>query len=135
MGHPYDPSVTSLWGDGEHVFRLPLAQLFELQEKCGGGPYAVLRRIVGGDWLVGDLRETIRLGLIGGGMKPTDAARLVEAYFIAPLSDHWPLAARILDATLHAPDDLAKKAVAADETTETDDSTPPQSTAPAASSA
>ena len=31
-------------------------------------------------WFLGDVREVIRFGLEGSGMKPKDAARLVETY-------------------------------------------------------
>lgn len=38
--------------------------------------YAMLRSL-GGDWRVDDIRETIRLGLIGAGLTPSDAYVLV----------------------------------------------------------
>lgn len=68
------------WADGTHEFRLAVAQIEELQEKTSCGPYALLQRIASGTWMLGDVRETIRLGLIGGGMKPVDALRLVRDY-------------------------------------------------------
>lgn len=37
-------------------------------------------RSIGGDWRVDDIRETIRLGLIGGGMSQTDAYILISQY-------------------------------------------------------
>lgn len=58
--------------------------------------FAMLRQI-GGDWRVDDVRETIRLGLIGGGMSPTDAFVFVSGYVDPyPLTDNTGLAASIL---------------------------------------
>lgn len=68
------------WGDGEHRFRLPIGQLRELQEKCSAGPAEILLRIVSQKWLIDDIRETVRLGLIGGGMPPVTASALVKRY-------------------------------------------------------
>jgi hypothetical protein len=41
--------------------------------------YSLLRSI-GGDWRIDDIRETIRLGLIGAGMSSTDAFIAVSRY-------------------------------------------------------
>jgi hypothetical protein len=112
-----DGSVTYFWGDGEHRFRLPIGHLRELQEKTDCGPYRIFDRLRTGDWRVDDVRETIRLGLIGGGMKPFDAHRLVVRYFDEyglALLDHIPAALQILTAALLGPQDepLGKKAPA-----------------------
>lgn len=68
------------WGDGTHRFRLAIGQLRELQEKTGQGPGALLQRLSTGGWRVDDAPQILRLGLIGGGMAPIDAARLVRVY-------------------------------------------------------
>ena len=68
------------FGDGSHVFRLALGELEELQEKCDAGPPLILNRIGGDQWRTADVRETIRLGLIGGGMEPLKALALVQRY-------------------------------------------------------
>lgn len=72
--------ITLFFGDGEHKFRLAIAELRELQEKTDAGPPLVLSRLFQGQWRVEDVRETLRLGLIGGGMKPADAHALVVRY-------------------------------------------------------
>lgn len=72
--------VTIDWAEGEHLFRLRLSQIRELQEKCDKGPMRILRDLEGDGWRVDDLREVIRLGLIGGGMEPVKALRLVQSY-------------------------------------------------------
>ncbi len=68
------------WADGVHVFRLGIGEIRELQDVTGVGPHALLKRIMAGEWRVDDLRETIRLGLIGGGMEPAKALPLVIRY-------------------------------------------------------
>lgn len=68
------------WGDGEHMFRLPYRQLQELQDKTGVGPEELANRIAKGTWKVDEIRETIRLGLIGGGMEPMKALTLTIRY-------------------------------------------------------
>jgi hypothetical protein len=93
------------FGDGEHSFALPIGQLRELQDKTGRGPLALLRKIQSGEWFVDDLREVIRLGLIGGGSKAPDANKLVARYFDGGGHiEHYPLAVNILAAALTAPE-------------------------------
>lgn len=81
------------WGDGDYTFRLAIGQLRELQDKTGCGPMELLRRMMAGTWRVDDARETLRLGLIGGGMKPPEALKLVQRYV-----DDRPLAESIMPA-------------------------------------
>ncbi|MDO1560422.1 gene transfer agent family protein [Brevundimonas sp. 2R-24] len=89
------------FGDGEHIFRLRIGELEELQEKCDAGPEFILQRIYSGAWLVADIRETIRLGLIGGGMPPTQALALRNRYCgEGALFTHKALASAILAAAL-----------------------------------
>lgn len=70
--------------------------------------YALLRSI-GGDWRFDDIRETIRLGLIGGGMTPTDAfvaiSRYVDQTEKYPPVDNIGTAAAILFHALAGPQD------------------------------
>lgn len=68
------------WGDGEHVFRLRIGELIELQEKCDAGPSHVMERLATNRWKVEDIREPIRLGLIGGGLDAGKALTLVKRY-------------------------------------------------------
>ena len=94
--------LSFIWGDGEeYKFRLALRQLKELQEKTGVGPEALFRRVRSGDWFVDDLRQTIRLGLIGGGLAPDRAAKLIADYVDArPLFESKMPAMAILGAAL-----------------------------------
>lgn len=68
--------------------------------------YSLLRSF-GGDWRVEDIRETIRLGLIGGGTTPTDASIAVKAYVDPrPLSEFIGLASSIILKSLSGDEDL-----------------------------
>lgn len=79
--------------------------------------YSLLRQF-GGDWRVDDVREPIRLGLIGGGMTPTDAWLAVARYVdTRPLTEHIGLAAAILIKALSEDkDDAVGKATVETET-------------------
>lgn len=108
--------ITTFWADGEHTFRLAIRQMRELQEKTGVGPYKVLERLRDHDWRVDEIREVIRLGLIGGGMSPADAYRLVVRYvdeYETPLLEHIPVAMNVLMAPmLGTPEPPGKRAPA-----------------------
>jgi hypothetical protein len=109
--HPYDPVLVTEWGDGEHRFRLRVKELLELESKCDAGIYAVFRRLAAGAWYVNDVRETVRLGLIGSDdCKPAEAAKLVKQYCDErPLVESLETALLILNKTLTPPDDIVKK--------------------------
>lgn len=96
-----DASITELWGDGEYKFRLAIGQLRELQDKTNVGPPELFFRLGGNSWRVDDIRETIRLGLIGGGMPPVMALTKVIQYVDArPLMENVGIATRIIGAAL-----------------------------------
>lgn len=93
--------ITIVWGGDEREFRLAIGQLRRLQEKTGAGPMAVATRLAGGTFMVDDVRESIRLGLIGGGMKPSEADELVKEYVDErPLLENVITAREILMAAL-----------------------------------
>lgn len=75
-----DASIDIAWADGDFRFRLAWGQLVELQERCNTGPYVILNRLYDGQWRMEDITNVIRLGLIGGGMSPTDALKKVRTY-------------------------------------------------------
>lgn len=72
--------VRAPFADGVHSFRLGMGQLEELQEACDAGPEELFYRILGGTWRVKDIRETLRIALLGGGLEPMKALSLVERY-------------------------------------------------------
>lgn len=69
-----------VWGDGPQRLALNIDQLYELQDKCGSGPQRILNRLTGDEWKIADIRETVRLSLIGGGKSPAEAYTLVSRY-------------------------------------------------------
>lgn len=110
-----DAAIDLDFGDGTYRFRLGQGELAELQEKCDAGPGWVLGRLMhqtaeNGGWRVEDIPNIIRLGLIGGGLKPTDALKLTRTYVEArPPMENLILAQLVLSAGLMgAPDDEKK---------------------------
>ena len=87
--------ITLTCWDGEHTFRLRIGELRTLQEKCDAGPAFIAGRLRDGSWLVDDIRETLRLGLIGAGVKQQAALSLVIEHV-----DGVPLAENVV--TAHA---------------------------------
>lgn len=131
-----DTAVDLKFADGVYRFWLPWPQLLELERKCGYSGADGLRRpksvfqifnemgVLGANAL--DVKETIRLGLIGGNqglvdgseitVGPLTAQQLIEDYVYParPLDEAMQLAATILHAAI-AGVDVKKKP----ETTET----------------
>jgi hypothetical protein len=111
--------ITEFFGDGEHKFSIhptgspaPLDLWRELEEKTNAGPMRLFTRIRTGDFRADDIRETIRLGLIGGGKTPSQAYNLMSRNFDkAPLAEHAPLALDILLAGLYGIDPEGTKPV------------------------
>ncbi|MDF2809504.1 MAG: hypothetical protein K0S56_535 [Microvirga sp.] len=97
-----DASISFDFGDGEHAFRLAIGGLRELQEKTGVGPMRLFHRLMDGSWMVDDAREVLRIGLIGGGMKPAEAIGLVRRYVDErPMIEAQAPAMLVLGAALH----------------------------------
>lgn len=85
-------------------FQLRIGEIGELEQVCGAGLGAVYARVATMQWRVDDLRETIRLGLIGGGASPAEAHGLVRNYVDAddaPKGEGLQLAADILTACIN----------------------------------
>lgn len=73
--------VTLKWADGVYLFALKAPQIDELERVCGGvGIGVIVGRVLAEQFYRKDIRETIRLGLIGGGTEQTRALELCEAY-------------------------------------------------------
>lgn len=87
------------FGDKEHPFALTDPMVAELERLTGKGIVALYLAVASSQMNLCDLVEIIRLGLIGGGMDPQDALRLVETYARnRPLDQIFPLAFEIIDA-------------------------------------
>lgn len=101
-----DGTVEFDWGDGPHRFRLGIKEARELEAKRDCGLYRLMHRIASGDWRVDDLRETIRIGMIGGGGSPEAVLNLIKRYFDEePVAKQMEPALRILKAFSFGPDD------------------------------
>lgn len=75
-------AIETEFGDGTYTFRLGLDEIEELERKRDLSIFTILRRLkpeIREPRLL-DISETIRLGLIGGGMTPVDALVLVRKY-------------------------------------------------------
>lgn len=102
-----DAQITLTWADGDYVFRLGWGEIELLQEACDAGPYVLLARLNDHSFRIADISQTIRLGLIGGGMAPVDALKLVRTYVEArPPAENLMFAQAILAAgCIGAPDE------------------------------
>ncbi|WP_440408687.1 gene transfer agent family protein [Neorhizobium petrolearium] len=70
----------SFFGDAERAFLLTPDLILELERKTGAGIGGLSRRFFAGEFSYRELTEVIRLGLIGGGTDPEEAAALVTTY-------------------------------------------------------
>jgi len=95
-------TVLIAWAGGEHSFCLAkVGLIFDLESKCEAGIAVVFTRLGAGAWKLNDVRETIRLGLIGGGMAPDKALELVRNHVDeGPLTSSVLLAYSIIEAIM-----------------------------------
>lgn len=73
--------VRAFFGDADQDFALLIGQCVELQELTGCGLGVSLGRIE--QFWVNDVKQVLRLGLIGGGMAKEQAYRLVERHVVS----------------------------------------------------
>lgn len=86
-----DGSVSLFFGDDEKRFRIGIGEFRELQEKVNGrriemglsaiGPTTLANLLRANDAWPDDVRDVLRIGLVGGGMKAPEAHRLLVRYF------------------------------------------------------
>lgn len=89
------------FGDAERDFRLTPELVVELERKTGNGIGGMSRRFFAGDFSFIELTEVIRLGLIGGGTDPQEAAALVTAYSSRmSVTDLYTVALPVIDALM-----------------------------------
>jgi len=105
-------TVTLPFADGDHDFNVAkIALVLELEAKCECGIQEIFDRLTQRRWRFYDVRETIRLGLIGGGKTPAAALSLTQRYVDArPFAENVQAAQLILMAALvGVPDDMVGK--------------------------
>jgi hypothetical protein len=118
-----DGSLKLEWGGKERTFRLLYGQIRELEESrtvyakgetgslvplesgmvavaYSGALKCIVERLRTGLWLLEDITETIRLGLVGGGMTRFEAAALIRRECIAPFPPHAQVATAIILAAI-----------------------------------
>jgi hypothetical protein len=88
-----DGSIVIEWGGDEYKFRLAIGEMRDLFEFINKprvaigapmiGPMTLLQTLEKGDGWPNEIREIIRLGLIGGGMK-TDRALVLIKTLVEP---------------------------------------------------
>lgn len=111
-----DGSVTLPFADGDYTFRLAWGELITLQEERDAGAYVLLDRLLTGRWHVQDISSVLRLGLIGGGMEPVPALKMVRTYVEArPPMESLVYAQRVLGAAIAGTpeEEVGKKSEAA----------------------
>lgn len=93
-------SHTAFFGDGSKTFAFPNLDLIrELEAKTGHGLGALYNRFQFGHFSLSDIEQVIRLGLIGGGTAPAEAARLVATYLVGrPWRENMDLASDVISA-------------------------------------
>ena len=125
-----DGSLTVFWGDGETTFRIAIGEFRELQEKVNGrraamglpgiGPQEFSNALRTNNAWPDDVRDVLRVGLVGAGIKPATAHRKLVLYFDhRPPAESYPVAFAVFaSAFLGAPGDemLKKKTATPDET-------------------
>lgn len=119
-----DGKLELVWGSGEQVFAYGIGQWRALQESVNRrrlaigaplvGPMDLLNAVKTNNAWPDDVRDIIRIGLIGGGMSPRDAhLELTQNFDGAPPLEHMKPALVILMAGLAGPpgaaEDGAKK--------------------------
>ncbi len=112
-----------IWHGGEHDFCIAaIGNMLALEEYCKAGFAVIYGRLASGNWYVNDVREPIRLGLIGGGMKPDDAMNIVKASVDGNprgLAESVITAMAVLEAAIiGVPDDTVGKKSASDAQTQ-----------------
>lgn len=135
-----DGSIELPFAGDMYQFRVAWGELEQLQESRNCGPYVLLDRLLSGRWVVQDIAEVIRVGLVGGGMDPAKARSLVDEHVKGkPPIHHLVIAQKVLGAgVVGAPEEeVGKKSEAASQgtaspssRTESSDLPPSTETAP-----
>lgn len=94
-----ETKTRAFFGDAEHDFQLTPEMIVELERLIGSGIGTIFGRLARNEFSFTEVVETIRLGLIGGGMAPQKALALVDAYARRrPMSETLPTALAVLEA-------------------------------------
>lgn len=99
-----EPLSTTHWGvvaGRKRAMRLRLGEIESLENLCRAGIGEIALRLVSQTYRLADVRETLRLGLVGGGMSEPAATALIMAHVDnTPLAQYVETAAFVLSAAL-----------------------------------
>ncbi|MGY3607674.1 MULTISPECIES: GTA-gp10 family protein [unclassified Bradyrhizobium] len=110
-----DASVILSFGDGKYRFRLGWGELANVQESCDAGPFVTLERLKTGACRLQEIADVLLWGLIGGGLAPVDASKLIDMFVKArPPAENRLIAYAVMAAGCHgAPEEQIEKKSAA----------------------
>lgn len=96
----------------ERTFQLRFGEAAELERVCGAGIGAIMVRLATHQFYTSDIRETLRLGLQGGGLSEPEATALIMGNVdTRRLAEYIGLAADTIGAYVNGiPDEIKKKA-------------------------
>lgn len=87
------------------AFDLPLGELFDVEAACDAAIGVLYRRFATTSYSVRDVLHVLRLGLVGGGMDPVEAERLVkEQMGLKPIAPLGTLAADLILQVMTGPE-------------------------------
>jgi hypothetical protein len=92
------------FGDADRDFALTFPLITELERTTGTGIGSLCRKLARNEFAFGEITETVRLALIGGGAAPIDASALTQTYVAnRPLFEGLDLALTILNTLYFGP--------------------------------
>lgn len=101
MNEPLSTTYWAPFAGQKRAFRLRLGEIEALEGLCRAGIGEIALRLVGQTYRLADVRETLRLGLMGGGMSEPAATAIMMANFDdAPMGQYVEIAAFVLSAAL-----------------------------------
>lgn len=110
--------INQPFADGHYDFQFGWPEALEWEEKFARSLFVAFNNMHrNGVYLLADVKEIIRLALVGGGTAPVAALRLVERYVEKrPLSENMSLTLMILEASFFGADTPAPDAEIGTET-------------------
>jgi hypothetical protein len=75
---PHALTRTMVWQGGEHAFGLSVMAAIALEDACDCGVAHLMRKLETDTWTTKEVREIVRRGLMGAGMPPAEADKLVK---------------------------------------------------------
>jgi len=108
MNDKHFAQITHFLGDKEYTLNLTWEGAVEWEDTTGKSLFGTFNEMVERTTgRVAEVREVIRLALIGGGLSPSDTFKLVNRYVNnRPLSESVPVALAVMEAFLFGVNEL-----------------------------